>query len=50
VFKDFKDYADNHQYEEYEYIFRSDDRWYVSQYGREYEPLDTALIAAEEDA
>ena len=50
VFKDFKDYADNHQYEEYEYVFRKDGRWYVSQYGREYEPLDTALIEAEEDA
>lgn len=48
VFKDFKDYADNHQYEEYEYIFRSDDRWYVSQYGREYEPLDAAIEALQE--
>lgn len=45
VFKDFKDYVDNHQFEEYEYIFRTDDRWYVSPYGREYQLLEEALAA-----
>ena len=51
VYKDFADYKKNHQYEEYEYIFRSDDRWYVSEYGRAYGPLDAALDAlVNEDA
>jgi hypothetical protein len=43
VFKDFEDYVANHQYEEYEYCFRSDDQWYVSPYGRDYELLEPAL-------
>ena len=43
VFLDFADYKANHQYEEYEYIQRRDGRWYVSQYGRDYEPLEQAL-------
>jgi hypothetical protein len=43
VFRDFEDYRDNHQYEEFEYIFRLDDRWYVSQYERGYEPLEQSL-------
>ena len=47
VFKDFKDYVDNHQYEEYEYVFRKDGRWYVSPYGREYQLLKEALAAEE---
>lgn len=42
-FKDFKDYVDNHQYEEYEYILRTDGLWYVCQYGRGYELLDEAI-------
>ena len=42
-FQDFKDYADNHQYEEYEYCLRTDGYWYVSQYGRPWELLADAL-------
>jgi hypothetical protein len=45
VFLDFDDYRANHQYEEYEYVFRLDDQWYVSQYGREYQPLVEAIEA-----
>jgi hypothetical protein len=37
-FKDFADYAKNHQYEEFEYILRTDGNWYVSQ-GEKYESL-----------
>ena len=29
-FKDFADYKKNHQYEEFEYILRTDGKWYVS--------------------
>jgi hypothetical protein len=43
VFEDFQDYVDNHQYEEYEYIYRLDGQWYVSEYGRDYNPLSEAL-------
>lgn len=52
VFRDFDDYVKNHQYEEYEYIFRLDDQWYVCQYGRGYERLSQALLEAKvaEDA
>jgi hypothetical protein len=35
-FKDFEDYAESHQYEEYEYILRRDGQWYVDQYGKGY--------------
>jgi hypothetical protein len=45
VFLDFEDYRANHQYEEYEYVFRTDDQWYVSQHGREYQPLAAAIEA-----
>ena len=44
-FRDFEDYKENHQYEEYEYILRRDGEWYVSQYGRPYELLAEALAA-----
>ena len=47
VFADFEDYKANHQYEEYEYIFRSDDRWYVSQYSRGYQLLEQVLTEQE---
>lgn len=43
VFKNFEDYVENHQFEEYEYIQRIDGRWYVSEYERGYELLDKAL-------
>ena len=50
VYKDFEDYKKNHQYEEYEYIFRLDDKWYVSEYGRPYGLLDAALEAVRDEA
>ena len=45
-FKDFADYKKNHQYEEFEYILRTDGKWYVCQYSKGYELL--ALAMAEE--
>ena len=45
-FKDFADYKANHQYEEFEYILRTDGKWYVSKYDGPYELL--ALAMAEE--
>ena len=42
-FKDFADYVQNHQYEEYEYILRTDGVWYVDQ-GKGYEPLMEAYL------
>ena len=44
VFKNFADYKKNHQYEEYEYIFRKDDQWYVSEYGRDYKALTEDMV------
>ena len=46
-FKDFADYVDNHQCEEYEYILRTDGNWYVCQTGHHYELLVPALKADE---
>lgn len=43
MFKDFADYAENHQYEEYEYCLRKDGVWYVSQYGKPYVSLADAI-------
>ena len=43
-FKDFADYVKNHGYQEYEYILRTDGKWYVSQ-GDEYVLLSDALKA-----
>ena len=42
-FKDFADYKANHQYEEFEYILRTDGVWYVSQYSGEYLALANEL-------
>jgi hypothetical protein len=42
-FKDFADYEANHQYEEYEYILRTDGVWYVS-HGDKFVLLDQALV------
>lgn len=42
-FKDFEDYKERHQYEEYEYILRRDGNWYVCQYEKGYELLADAL-------
>lgn len=47
VFANFDAYVKDHQYEEFEYIFRNDNQWYVSQYGRSYERLEQALLEAE---
>jgi len=51
VFRDFEDYRNNHHYEEFEYIFRRDDRWYVSQHERSYDLLEQSLesLAVAED-
>ena len=47
-FKDFADYRENHQYEEYEYILRTDGQWYVKHWDNSsFEVLTTELIAAE---
>ena len=50
VFKDFDDYVANHQYEEYEYIYRNDGNWYVSAYSDEYVLLADAIADEEEKA
>jgi len=50
VFKDFAEYVDNHQYEEYEYIYRLDGLWYVSQYSGEYTTLTEAFATITEEA
>jgi hypothetical protein len=46
-FKDFADYEQNHQYEEYEYILRQEDGqavWYVCSYDSDgYQPLASLL-------
>ena len=42
-YKDFADYEQNHDYQEYEYILRTDGVWYVNQ-GDGYEPLMEAYI------
>ena len=46
-FKDFADYKDNHQYEEFEYILRAcGDKavWFVSDHGKDFVPLAEALF------
>jgi hypothetical protein len=47
VFKNFEDYVANHQYEEYEYIYRTDGRWYVAEYGGDYRLLEQAFLEKE---
>lgn len=46
LFKDYADYTDNAQPEEYNYIMRKG-VWYVSAYGRKLEVLAEALVAEE---
>jgi len=46
VFDSFKDYKENHQYEEFEYILRRDGLWWVSEYGRDYKLLEDAIADA----
>ena len=43
TFKDFDDYKNNHQYEEYEYILRKDGQWNVCCYGEKYQLLAEAI-------
>lgn len=47
TYKDFSDYKENHQYEEYEYILRKDGRWYVSEGGDNFITLAEALVKAQ---
>jgi hypothetical protein len=47
-FKDFADYAENHESQGYEYILRTDGNWYVSQSGNAFVLLTDAI--AEENA
>jgi hypothetical protein len=42
-FKDFADYAINHECQEYEYILRTDGNWYVSKHGNAYVLLTDAI-------
>ncbi len=52
VFKNWADYRDRAQFEEYNYCYRLDGQWYVEFYGRYDGPLAQALAeeAAAEDA
>ncbi len=43
MFKDFADYIENHQYEEYEYILRQNGEWYVKCHSAPYVPLAEAI-------
>jgi hypothetical protein len=47
-FASFADYKDNHQYEEYEYILRTDGLWYVGIGEGVYIQLASALASTEE--
>ena len=42
-FKDYQDYVENHQYEEYEYILRRDGFWYVADHSDRYVMLVDAI-------
>ena len=52
VYKDYVTYRNEAQFEEYNYCYRLDDKWYVEFYGRFDGPLEQALIEAQaaEDA
>lgn len=43
MYKDFSDYVENHQYEEYEYILRRDGNWYVKCHSEPYVLLADAI-------
>ena len=46
-FKDYADYIENHQYEEYEYILRSvhgQAVWFVADHSEDFKPLMQALV------
>lgn len=46
-FKDFADYKANHDEQEYEYILRTDGKWYVKSYDSDYVELSEAIKAEE---
>lgn len=48
-FKDFADYVANHQEEEYEYILRTDGKWYVKSFDTE-GYIELSLALATQDA
>jgi hypothetical protein len=50
TFKDFADYVENHQYEEYEYILRTDGQWYVKCHSADYVTLTEAFESEKEYA
>lgn len=45
TFENFEVYRQNHQYEEYEYVMRSNGEWFVSEYSGPYVPLADAIAA-----
>jgi len=49
-FKDFADYAENFQHEEYAYILRKDGNWYVKQYSNGFELLTADMVEEKETA
>ncbi len=50
TFENFEVYRQNHQYEEYEYVMRSNGEWFVSSYSSPYVPLADAIAAEMLDA
>ena len=49
-FKDFEDYKENFQHEEYAYILRKDGNWYVKQYSNGFELLTADMVEEKETA
>jgi len=49
-FKDFADYEQNFQHEEYAYILRTDGNWYVKQYSNAFEVLTADMVVERETA
>lgn len=49
-FDNYDMYRLSHQYEEFEYILRTDGKWYVSSYSRPYVLLSDVLVAEKEAA
>jgi hypothetical protein len=48
TFKNFADYKENHQYEEYEYILRKDGHWYVQAHDDACVMLKSAIADAQD--
>ena len=49
-FDNYDMYRLSHQYEEFDYILRTDGKWYVSSYSRPYVPLADVLVNEKEAA